>query len=489
MFSLGTLTNQDKQLENEYNLLECEYIQLENEYNQLEGVYDVVAEDDNDFYYEDEVFKNMNDIPFKNEQKSKKQSDPMQLALVNELSAKFKFLNKNEDENKKVDDLENEAKNETKNEIKNEIKNEAKNEAKNETKNETKNDKPTILIENNIDQDSEQTTSSNKKNLTEDLNTRISLRSRPNISNDFDSLRESEMYIIPENIPEENEITSKVNIYELHCLEETQNESTISYLEFDSQSNSLDYVFDSEPLYQFYQKDVHRRAELWIHADKDHDSFLDDSCSSVNQRIIKKDCMHGPNCQNVVCKSPISAIDFAGTGPNRTLWAQHPQIIRSNVLNTLTSMEIRLQENLFEILTSEASNVKSLKILVTHFLNCPEFSGRKTNVLSSRERDDLFSNVKDIYQVSLNLLNEFEKRLQKNIFLVDICDILYKYAENHFCSYIHYCKYQADQDKLLRELKRTRPEFAEVLTRLESNAICQMQSLQSFLLLPVQVRD
>ena len=226
MFSLGTLTNQDKQLETEYNLLECEYTQLENEYNQLESVYDVVAEDDDDYYYEDEVFKNMSDISFKNEQRPKKQSDPMQVALVNELSAKFKSLNKNEDENKKVDDLENET----------------KNEIKNETKNEPKNDKPIILTENNIDQNSEQTTSSNQKNLIEDLNTRISLRSRLNISNDKNSLRESEMYIVPENIPEENEISSKVNICELYCLEETQKQSTISYLEFDSQSNSLDYI-------------------------------------------------------------------------------------------------------------------------------------------------------------------------------------------------------------------------------------------------------
>lgn len=50
---------------------------------------------------------------------------------------------------------------------------------------------------------------------------------------------------------------------------------------------------------------------------------------------------------------------------------------------------------MFEMITSEASYLKSLNVLVTHFVQCPEFTidEGEDAVLSRRERHILFSDI------------------------------------------------------------------------------------------------
>ncbi|CAG2159281.1 unnamed protein product [Oppiella nova] len=277
-----------------------------------------------------------------------------------------------------------------------------------------------------------------------------------------------------------------------------------SYLEFDNTIEGHNSChFNSEPLYQFYQKDVRRRAELWIHLDQkgpdfDYDVYEDNSI--YEQRISD------PNDQQLSAqriksyyKRNISAMDFVGNGPNRSLWCQLPQVINSkdNLLATMSPQEKRLQESMFEIITSEASYYKSIAILISHFTNCQEFNGHNEQVLTRsmalnivhlivRERKCLFSNIADISTASSRLLTHLERRFEKNILLYDVCDILYDFAVNHFQPYVHYCAYQRDGEKLLSQLTQTRPQFLDVLQRLESNQICQNQTLLSFLMLPMQ---
>jgi hypothetical protein len=279
--------------------------------------------------------------------------------------------------------------------------------------------------------------------------------------------------------------------------------SVASYLEFnDCHENSSPFI--SEPLYQFYQKDVRRRAELWIHVDPnvsdlDYDLYESNSIYNNNSRnsvcqerwsyTTTRSSNSSDNCQHISCKGHISALDLVGNGPNRSLWCQLPQVInsKSNLLKTLTEGEKRLQEAMFEIITSEASYWKSLNILVTHFNDCIELSGNKPQILSSREKKSLFSNITEIYEISSKLLSDLEKRFEHNILLYDVCDILYDYAINKFTPYIRYCAYQRDQENVLMELMQSRKAFVDILQRLESNQICQNQNLLSFIMLPMQV--
>ena len=49
---------------------------------------------------------------------------------------------------------------------------------------------------------------------------------------------------------------------------------------------------------------------------------------------------------------------------------------------------------MFEVITSEASYLKSLNVLVSHFMQCPQFNPENENaVLTKREKHVLFSDI------------------------------------------------------------------------------------------------
>ena len=61
---------------------------------------------------------------------------------------------------------------------------------------------------------------------------------------------------------------------------------------------------------------------------------------------------------------------------------------------------------MFEVITSEASYLKSLNFLIEHFVQCPEFSGdySEKHILDKRERHILFSDIQPVRDVSARLV-------------------------------------------------------------------------------------
>ena len=107
----------------------------------------------------------------------------------------------------------------------------------------------------------------------------------------------------------------------------------------------------------------------------------------------------------------------------------------------MSAQERKLQEAMFELVTSEASYLRSLNVLTTHFMQ--ELSNDK--VLSRLERSALFSYVLPVRACSEALLADLEKRLQGNIVITDISDILLQHVSKHFHVYIKYCSNQLTQ--------------------------------------------
>ena len=70
----------------------------------------------------------------------------------------------------------------------------------------------------------------------------------------------------------------------------------------------------------------------------------------------------------------------------------------SGILERLDPGERRLQEALFEIVSSEASYLKSLNVLVFHFANSQQFSSG-SSLLSSKDREVIFSNVLQVSRI------------------------------------------------------------------------------------------
>uniref|UniRef100_A0A1X7U728 Uncharacterized protein n=1 Tax=Amphimedon queenslandica TaxID=400682 RepID=A0A1X7U728_AMPQE len=145
---------------------------------------------------------------------------------------------------------------------------------------------------------------------------------------------------------------------------------------------------------------------------------------------------------------------------HRKLWCEQPEVIRSGVLGVISDQDRKLQEAMYEVLTSEASYLRSLNVLIEHFMEDPGMNpnlpeGRR--VLDKRQHHVMFSNVRDVRE-----------------------------AEGEFNCYVPYCTNQVYQMRELTSLLETNVMFQDYLKRLEADKRCQNLSMTSFLLLPMQ---
>ncbi|XP_011726391.2 ephexin-1 isoform X1 [Macaca nemestrina] len=164
------------------------------------------------------------------------------------------------------------------------------------------------------------------------------------------------------------------------------------------------------------------------------------------------------------------------------LWQDLPEIRSSGVLEILQPEEIKLQEAMFELVTSEASYYKSLNLLVSHFME----NERMRKILHPSEAHILFSNVLDVLAVSERFLLELEHRMEENIVISDVCDIVYRYAADHFSVYITYVSNQTYQERAYKQLLQEKAAFRELISQLELDPKCKGLPFSSFLILPFQ---
>lgn len=143
-----------------------------------------------------------------------------------------------------------------------------------------------------------------------------------------------------------------------------------------------------------------------------------------------------------------------------------------------------MQEAKFEILTSEASYLKSLNLLRSHFMNHPAF--RDAQNLDPADRKTLFSYIVPVLECSDRLLCDLESSWQDNVMLVNLSKNIFKHAEKHFHVYISYCEHQGRLDRTLKRLKESNATFKETLDILENDSVCCGLNLHSFLMLPMQ---
>ncbi|XP_016142067.1 rho guanine nucleotide exchange factor 15 [Sinocyclocheilus grahami] len=218
---------------------------------------------------------------------------------------------------------------------------------------------------------------------------------------------------------------------------------------------------DYEPLYQIYQAKVSKEQ-----------SDSPDCNRSVSETLG----LEGPGGLRVV-----------GTRSKRgleeiTLWQDLTVVKESGVLHKLTRTEKQRQESMFEVLTSEDSYLRSLRVLKDHFLGSRELS--ETMVI--HDRKTLFSNLLQVYEVSERFIRDLLKRVDESVVIADVCDIIYEHSENHFSVFIDYVRNQQYQEKTYSRLMESSRDFSLVMRRLESSPLCKRLPFTSFMLLPFQ---
>ncbi|XP_043818780.1 rho guanine nucleotide exchange factor 15 [Dromiciops gliroides] len=168
--------------------------------------------------------------------------------------------------------------------------------------------------------------------------------------------------------------------------------------------------------------------------------------------------------------------------PRNTLWQELPTVRESGLLKTLSPQERRMQESLFEVVTSEASYLRSLQLLMDTFV----LSASLRDTLTPRDHHTLFSNVHRVQGVSERFLGVLLSRVRSSPHISDLCDVVHAHAEGPFSVYVDYVRNQQYQEETYRRLMETNMRFSAELHRLQSLPQCQRLPLPSFLLLPFQ---
>ncbi|CAH1111198.1 unnamed protein product [Psylliodes chrysocephalus] len=265
-----------------------------------------------------------------------------------------------------------------------------------------------------------------------------------------------------------DEIESNYNnqsVYSLSSNDSKKDDSSVTY-----SKNDITFL-DDEPLYQFYDASLFDSAYDDMPSDFDSDIYED--MEEMNENYISSSIVDQSDQQN---NSVSRTISF-----NRSLWCEIPEVVNSAVLSTLSPQQKKLQEAKFEIITSEASYLNSLNVLLNHF----ETKFKNSNIVNEKELNILFDRIKDVRACSKKILHDLEKCWQNNILLDGLCDLIQRHAEENFQVYIPYCENQISISETLNKLKE-RADFSEFLTQLESSPTCQFLSLYSFLMLPMQ---
>ncbi|XP_056130991.1 rho guanine nucleotide exchange factor 19 [Lampris incognitus] len=164
------------------------------------------------------------------------------------------------------------------------------------------------------------------------------------------------------------------------------------------------------------------------------------------------------------------------------LWQDIPDVRCSGQLDNFSNEERKLQEAKFELVTSEASYIRSLAIAVDHFMLSQELG----ECLGAQDKQWLFSKLPEVKDVSERFLQDLERRLEEDILRFDVCDIVLDHCPALRRVYLPYVTNQAYQEQTYQRLLQENLRFPSILARLEEYPICQRLPLTSFLILPFQ---
>lgn len=115
----------------------------------------------------------------------------------------------------------------------------------------------------------------------------------------------------------------------------------------------------------------------------------------------------------------------------------------------LSADERNIQEAKFEILTSEASFLNSLRVLENEFLNETSLS----QTLTPAEKEKLFGGVPAVLHASEQFLAELEAVWRQDPMLHGLSDVLLKYADKCSDIYVAYCSNQVSIDTTIKHLR------------------------------------
>ncbi|KAI6218252.1 Rho guanine nucleotide exchange factor 35 [Aphelenchoides besseyi] len=336
----------------------------------------------------------------------------------------------------------------------------------------------------------------------------ISTTIRPSASGDLES--QSVCSSSCPDVDENGEVATKELVEELKAVILPEEIDSESLSDADRKSFYESSLAVQQPLYQIYMLEQQKLAEdgansksteTHVTSVEEHeaDSVCDSASDDLTTVTIRRrqsssastDSGRADSVSRVTSNQSLRRERLtAGSafGSQRSLWCEIPEVRSSGLLATLDEPSKKLQEAYFEVITSEASYLRSINVLIGHFMAAAELRGPKAqiSIITLQERKHLFSNILAIRDCSERLLCDLESRLKDNLVLNDLCDILCDHFDSKFDAYIKYCANQIYQDRALKRLKGTNSQFLSCINRIEAHRDCQGLDMRSFLMLPMQ---
>ncbi|XP_056315942.1 ephexin-1 [Danio aesculapii] len=168
--------------------------------------------------------------------------------------------------------------------------------------------------------------------------------------------------------------------------------------------------------------------------------------------------------------------------PLEQLWQEQSIVRNSGILSRLNMEQLRLQEHLYEVVTSEQVYLQSLAMTVEHF----QESSVLKEALAPRDRKSLFSSIAKIKEISESFMDAMLLALSSSVICDGVCDVVHQYALGPFDAYITYIRNMPYQEQTLHNLGKESPQILEILHKLQEDPRCNRLPLKSFLSLPFQ---
>uniref|UniRef100_A0A8C2C400 Rho guanine nucleotide exchange factor (GEF) 11 n=1 Tax=Cyprinus carpio TaxID=7962 RepID=A0A8C2C400_CYPCA len=152
------------------------------------------------------------------------------------------------------------------------------------------------------------------------------------------------------------------------------------------------------------------------------------------------------------------------------------ETVEPQVLASLSSREVDRQAVIYELFTTEASHLRTLRVLDQVFYQ------KMQSVLSPEELSCIFLNLRHVYELHASLCEAMKKRRESPV-VQGIGDIMLARFEEQVS---HLCSQQSQALELIKSKQRKDPRFAHLIQECEASPHCRRLQLKDLLVAEMQ---
>ncbi|XP_026117812.1 rho guanine nucleotide exchange factor 11 isoform X4 [Carassius auratus] len=216
-----------------------------------------------------------------------------------------------------------------------------------------------------------------------------------------------------------------------------------------------------------------------------HHSASSSASSSSARSLENPTPPYTPRSQRRMLDAPVALLPDAPALDEDVVDSHNWQeTVDPHVLASLSSREIDRQAVIYELYTTEASHLRTLRVLDQVFYQ------KMQSVLSPEELSCIFLNLRHVYELHASLCEAMKKRRESPV-VQGIGDIMLARLEgeagDQFEEQVsHLCSQQSQALELIKSKQRKDPRFAHLIQECEASPHCRRLQLKDLLVAEMQ---